>query len=556
MIKVATVWRWLGFGAGQSLADHSGQQSGLPSAPLVEDTRVLSADSALQLSAVWACVDILSKTVATLPLFVYEELGDGLRKLARGTALWGLLHDSPNGRMTPNDFWRAMLLNLALRGNAYARIERDARGEATALWPMHADQVTAEVLSNGSMLYWYYIDGELAVLAEQNVLHLKDMGNGTVGLAKLDYMRPTTSEAANAQNSANKLFANGGKPTGVLMVDNVLSPEQRAAVTKNFADIACGSTSRLFVLEANMKYQQINLSPQDMQLLATRQFSIEEIGRWYGVPAVLINHSNVTTWGSGIEQIVEGFYKFTIRPILVAIEQALRKKVFTVAQRARYIVEFNFEGLLRANIKDRAEVYSKLGQNGAMTRNEMRQLENLPPLPGGDELTVQVNLVPIDLLREVAKQPKQQQNIVQDNKINLFEQWQEQARITKAAADTDRRHNEVLTLLQRLQQQPLPHITVINQPPEQGAPTVNNEFKLDQAPAPSVTVVNQVNPTPINVDVTNEVNPTPVDVQANFEATVQAGEVRLELPPRKTTTEVTRDKDGNIVRATQLETDV
>jgi HK97 family phage portal protein len=555
MIKVSTVWRWLGFGAGESLSDHSGQQSNLPSLALVEDTRAVGTDSALQLSAVWACVDILSKTVATLPLFVYEELGQGLRKLARDSALWVLLHDSPNARMTPNDFWRAIVLNLALRGNAYARIERDERGQAQALWPMHADQVTPEVLPDGSMIYWYYIDGDIAALSDQNVLHLRDMGNGTVGLAKLDYMRPTTSEAANAQNSANKLFANGGKPTGVLMVDSVLSPDQRAAVTKNFADIACGTTSRLFVLEANMKYQQINLSPQDLQLLATRQFGIEEIGRWYGVPAVLINHSNVTTWGSGIEQIVEGFYKFTIRPILVSIEQALRKRVLTVAQRARYSVEFNFEGLLRANIKDRAEVYSKLVQNGIQTRNECRQLENLPPVEGGDELTAQINLAPIELLGEVAKQPKQPQQL-EPPKFDLATAFAEQRMREQAKAEIDKRHGEVLGLLRRLEQQPQPNIIVNNQLPAAAAPLIQHAINFDQPPAPSVTVVNQVNPTPVDVTVNNDVNPTPVDVTANFEATVQAGEVRVELPPRKTTTEVTRDKDGNIVRATQLETDV
>jgi len=119
------------------------------------------------------------------------------------------------------------------------------------------------------------------------------------------------------------------------------------------------------------------------------------------VPAVLINHSNTTAWGSGIEQIIDGFFKFTVRPALVSIEQALRKRVLTPAQRARYSVEWNFDGLLRANIKDRMEVYAKAVQNGLKTRNECRQLENDPPIAGGDVLTAQVNLVPIDMLGKV-----------------------------------------------------------------------------------------------------------------------------------------------------------
>ena len=185
------------------------------------------------------------------------------------------------------------------------------------------------------------------------------------------------------------------------MVDNILKKEQREAIQRNFSEMANGSTARLYVLEANMKYQQINLTPEDIQLLESRKFGIEEIGRWFGVPSVLINHSNVTAWGSGIFEIVEVFHKFTIRPALVNIEQAIRKRVLTSAQRIKYTVEFNFDGLLRAGLKDRMEIYAKAVQNGLKTRNECRQLENDSPIDGGDELTAQVNLVPINMLGKV-----------------------------------------------------------------------------------------------------------------------------------------------------------
>jgi HK97 family phage portal protein len=247
-------------------------------------------------------------------------------------------------------------------------------------------------------VYLYRVDNDVMALAADSVLHVKGMGNGTLGLSRLDYMRATTNECANALTAASKLFSSGGKPTGVLMVDNVLSAEQRAAIRNNFSEMQSGNASRLFVLEANMKYQQLSLSPEDMQLLETRQFGVEEVCRWFGVPPVLVGHSNVTTWGSGVEQIIEGFYKFTCRPIMVGIEQAIAKRVLTPAQRARYTVEFNFEGLLRVNLKDRAEVYSKLLQNGVFTRNEARQLENMPPIPGGDKITVQSNLVELQNL--------------------------------------------------------------------------------------------------------------------------------------------------------------
>ena len=391
------------FGWGGALGEHRGQQSGAPSGALVEGSKALGPDGALQLSTVWACVWLLSNTIASLPLFVYTRSTNGERELARATLLWQILHDSPNSRMTPVEFWVAMLLNLLLRGNAYARIERNSLGEAIALWPMPADQVEMRILVDGSTVYHYRLDNNVAVLSEDSVLHIKEIGNGTIGLARLDYMRATTTEATHAQSTASKLFANGGKPTGILMIDRVLKPEQREAIKRNFGDLAEGDASRLKVLEADMKYQQVNLTPQDQQLLETRRFTVEEICRWFGVPPVLVGHSNVTAWGSGIEQLIDGFYKFTIRPILVRIEQAVTKRTLTSGQRARLSIEFSFDALLRASLKDRMEIYAKATQNGLKTRNECRQLENDPPIKGGDELTAQVNLVPLHMLGKITK---------------------------------------------------------------------------------------------------------------------------------------------------------
>lgn len=395
---ISNLLGWFGWG-GAALGARSGQQSGSPSGSAVEGTTSIAPDGALQISTVWACVEILASTIASLPLFVYSTVG-GNRELARTALAWQILHDSPNSRMTPFEFWTAMILNLLLRGNAYARIERSANGEAIALWPMPSDQVELRILPDGSSIYLYRLDNDVAALDASNVLHIKGLGNGIIGLNRLEYMRATTSEAINTQHSANKLFANGGKPTGVLMIDRVLDAKQRAAILENFSDLAVGSTSRLRILEANMKYQQVNLSPADQQILETRRFTVEEICRWFGVPSVLVNHSNVTAWGSGIEQLIEGFYKFTIRPALVNIEQAISKRVFTSSQRVRYSVEWNFDALLRASLEKRAEIYSKLVQNGIKTRNECRQLENDPPSSqaGANDLTVQSNLLPLHKL--------------------------------------------------------------------------------------------------------------------------------------------------------------
>lgn len=357
----------------------------------------MSADVALQISTVWACIDRKATTVASLPFFAYDQKG-GQKALAPTSRLYGILHESPNSRMTPFEFWRAILFNYELRGMGFARVDRDATGEAISLWPMPYDQVEPRVLPDGSMVYIYRIGNDVAALAEENVYVLKNLGNGTTGLDKLQFMRAGLDEAAKAQADASKLFGAAGKPSGVLMIDRVLDDKQRAAVKRNFAEMSDGSTSRLHVLEANMTYQQLTMTPEQQELLATRQYGVEELCRWFDVPPVLVHHSNVTAWGSGIEQIVDGFYKFAIRPICVNIEQSVRKRIMTSRQRVTQSAEFALDALLRGSLKDRMEIYSKAVQNGIKTRNECRALENDPPIEGGDEITAQSNLVPVRLL--------------------------------------------------------------------------------------------------------------------------------------------------------------
>ncbi len=399
---LTTFLSWLGLG-GSAMAENIGQQVSTPFVPLVDGLAAANVDTALQVATVWSAVERRANIIASLPLFTYWVKQNGEKTLARNIPLYGMLHDSPNSRMTSTEFWRAMMMNYDLRGNAYARIERNDAGEAYALWPMPADQVEVAVTDTGAMVYQYTIGNDVAILSADNVLHLKNLGNGTIGLKKLEYMRASMDEMGKAQATATRTFGSGGKPTGVLMVDKVLTPEHRNALRNNFAGLAEGNMSRLMVLEAAMKYQQLSISPEDQQLLESRKFGVEEIARWFDVPPVLLHHANVTTWGSGIEQIIDGWYKLSVRPILVAIEQAITKRVLTSAQRARYSVEFSLDALLRGNAAQRADLYSKLVQNGIATRAECRQLENLPPMDGTDQLTAQTNLAPLHMLGQVQK---------------------------------------------------------------------------------------------------------------------------------------------------------
>lgn len=397
MALLARITGWFGWGG--AIGQHSGQQSGAPMSAAFDDAPLAGPDAALQISAVWSCVDLLVKTIGSLPLMLYRELGGGMRDLARNELLWILLHDSPNSYQTTQEWLEYMSLNRFLRGNAYSHIKRSANGEALALIPMAADQVRPVLKQNGDLVYCYNRDGTEIELPAVDVLHWRGMGNDIVGLSPIDFMRASLGVAINAQNHTSRQYKNGGKPAGVLTVDHVLNNDQRTQLRNAFDGIANGPAANLYILEAAMKYAPISLSAADLQLLETRRFAIEDIARWFGVPSVLINDTaKTTTWGTGIEQLVEGFYKFTLRPELVRIEQAISRRVLTPAQRSRLKPEFNFEGLLRTSLGVRMEAYAKGVQNGIYKPNECRQLENMPPADGGDVLYAQSQLAPIHLL--------------------------------------------------------------------------------------------------------------------------------------------------------------
>lgn len=383
-------------GWGGPLGTASGQQLGLPLAPIIDQTKLTPPDAALQISAVFACVEILAQTISTLPLYVYRDKG-GVRVPDKMSRLWLLLHESPNRWMTPSEFLSAMVVNRMLRGNAYALIERDNAGEPIALVPLSPDQMEVSVVEGGEV-YVYYQDGDITALAPENVIHWKGLGNGFLGLSKLDFMRATTNEAIRAQDNANSLYGKGSKPTGVLQTDSRLSAEQVTALMTRFRTSMTSSGGGLIIADRGLKYSQMSLSPADAQLLETRRFTIEEICRWFGVPGVLVGTTGQTTWGSGIEQIVSGFHKFTIGPLCKQLEQVLERRLKNYEP---ITIEFKMDGLLRTDPASRAAFYSTMSQNGAMTRNEIRRLENLPPVEGGDELTAQSNLVPLRKLGAV-----------------------------------------------------------------------------------------------------------------------------------------------------------
>jgi HK97 family phage portal protein len=304
--------------------------------------------------------------------------------------------------MSASEFFSAMIINLLLRGNAFAKIRQRSDGVAWSLTPLNSDQVEVNRKKDGVLVYKVNENDEIVEYPKEKfkILHIKEMGNGTIGLSRLDFMRASLGEAIYSQNIASRLFSNGGKPTGILTIDQTnIQKAQLDQLKDSFAEMASGPNSRLFALPGNMKYQQINLTPGDIELLSTRKFTVEEIGRWFGVPGLLLNQTEgTTTLGSSSRDIIEGFYKLTIRPLIVNIEQAIKMAVLTPKERTNYDVEFNMDGLLRSSLSERMDIYAKAVQNSIYSRNECRQYENMEPFDGGDIFTAQSNLLPIDLL--------------------------------------------------------------------------------------------------------------------------------------------------------------
>tara|TARA_R110000751_G_scaffold65483_1_gene133929 strand:+ start:2200 stop:3408 length:1209 start_codon:yes stop_codon:yes gene_type:complete len=359
---------------------------------------IVTEGSVLALSAVWACTNLLSGTISSLPLMVYRE-EDGKREAAKDHALYRILHDSPNFDQTAVDFWDFMSASIELWGNAYAEITR-TNGKVVGLSPVNPDLMTVRRLQNGSLEYRWTQDGRQRELTDKDILHIRGFGGAPLGgMSTLHFGRNSFGLAKAIDRSASTTFANGMRPSGALTFDAFLSPENRKIARTNLVEEYVGAVNagKPLILEGGTKWQQLTINPEDAQMLESRRFSVEEICRFFGVPPHMVGHTeNSTSWGTGLEQQTLGFQKFTLRRRLKRIEQALEKQLLTPSDRAKGIrIEFALEGLLRGDSAARSAFYASALQNGWMTINETRALENLPPVEGGEIPRMQMQNVPI-----------------------------------------------------------------------------------------------------------------------------------------------------------------
>lgn len=366
-------------------------------------------DRAMQLDAVWACINLIRNSVGTLPCIVYDA--DGVTP-AKDDDLYGLLHDLPNIDDTAPEFWSMVALCLCLDGNFFAEIKRSG-GRIVALNPLHplAVQVRRDPARGYARYYEYtqryYMEGPTGArrIEEQDMFHVRGMVIPEVdrGLSPIAFERNSIGNAIAGEKSAGRMFKSGLVATTFLTTDQILKPEQKKQITDSLTQFAgADKAGGVTVLEAGMTAQPLSIKPVDAQMLESRQYSVEQICRIFGVPPVMIGHAanGTTTWGSGIEQLILQFYKSCLLPMVGSIEATIYRDLLTPAQRKTRTVKFNFDSFLEGDSAARATFLNKMVSGGIYTINEARGYENKPRIDGGDQIIVNGTMTPLDKLGE------------------------------------------------------------------------------------------------------------------------------------------------------------
>ena len=369
--------------------------------------KVVTERSAMQMTAVYSCVRILAEAVAGLPLHLYRYRDDGGKEKAIGHPLYLLLHDEPNPEMSSFVFRETLMTHLLLWGNAYAQIIRNGKGEVVALYPLMPNKMSVDRDADGRLYYTYQRSSEEAPIAEgskvilspKDVLHIPGLGfDGLVGYSPIAMAKNAIGLAIATEEYGSKFFANGATPSGILEYPGtVKDPEKvRDSWTRGFS--GSGNAHKVAVLEEGMKYTPISISPEQAQFLETRKFQINEIARIFRVPPHMVGDLDKSSF-SNIEQQSLEFVKYTLDPWVVRWEQSIQRTLLQDEEKTRYFVKFNLEGLLRGDYQSRMNGYATARQNGWMSANDIRELENLdriPPESGGDLYLINGNMLPLD----------------------------------------------------------------------------------------------------------------------------------------------------------------
>lgn len=362
--------------------------------------------TAMQMTAVYSCVRILAEAIAGLPLHLYRYNGEGGKEKATDHPLYLLLHDEPNPEMSSFVFRETLMTHLLLWGNAYAQIIRNGKGEVVALYPLMPNKMTVDRDENGQLYYTYTRSTEEAATMENgvvtlkpsDVLHIPGLGfDGLVGYSPIAMAKNAIGMAIACEEYGAKFFANGAAPSGVLEHPGTIKDPARVRDAWQSQFGGSGNSGKVAVLEEGMKYTPISISPDQAQFLETRKFQINEIARIFRVPPHMVGDLEKSSF-SNIEQQSLEFVKYTLDPWVIRWEQSIARSLFTTDEKKEYFVKFNLEGLLRGDYVSRMNGYSIARQNGWMSANDIRELENLDRIPsteGGDLYLINGNMLPL-----------------------------------------------------------------------------------------------------------------------------------------------------------------
>ena len=368
--------------------------------------KAVTERSAMQMTAVYSCVRILAEAVAGLPLNLYRYTEDGGKEKAIDHPLYLLLHDEPNPEMSSFVFRETLMTHLLLWGNAYAQVIRNGKGEVIALYPLMPNKMTVDRDSQGQLYYSYQRGTDEAIrdknqtviLRPSDVLHIPGLGfDGLVGYSPIAMAKNAIGMAIACEEYGAKFFANGAAPGGVLEHPGTIKDPQRVRESWQSTFGGSGNANKIAVLEEGMKYTPIGISPEQAQFLETRKFQINEIARIFRVPPHMVGDLEKSSF-SNIEQQSLEFVKYTLDPWVVRWEQSITRALLTQTEKARYFVKFNLEGLLRGDYESRMNGYATARQNGWMSANDIRELENLDRIPaeeGGDLYLINGNMLPL-----------------------------------------------------------------------------------------------------------------------------------------------------------------
>lgn len=359
--------------------------------------------SAMQMTAVYSCVRILSEAVAGLPLHLYRYDADGSKEKAVDNPLYFLLHDEPNPEMTSFVFRETLMTHLLLWGNGYAQIIRNGKGEVVALYPLMPNRMTVDRDDKGQLYYEYQTSSDDAKttkggtvrLKPTDVLHIPGLGfDGLVGYSPIAMAKNAIGMAIACEEYGAKFFANGATPGGLLEYPGTVKDPERVRESWNKGFGGSSNSNKVAILEEGMKYTPISISPNEAQFLETRKFQINEIARIFRVPPHMVGDLEKSSF-SNIEQQSLEFVKYTLEPWLIRWEQSMARVLISQNDKADYFIKFNVDGLLRGDYASRMSGYATARQNGWMSANDIRELENLDRIPaedGGDLYLINGNM--------------------------------------------------------------------------------------------------------------------------------------------------------------------